>query len=182
MRSTEIAKRYATALFGALGSVSENEKALLYLREWANVFGSDTGISDFFVSKKIDANLKVQILDSVLANANTTPEIKNLLRLIVSKGRTQVFGEIVIAFQEILDHVNGVARGVVKSTMPLDSEERLRISAKIEGVLKKKTVLDFQINSSIVGGLMAEVGSFSFDDSVESHLKKMTEELKRRIV
>ena len=136
----------------------------------------------FLYQKKIDANLKVQILDSVLANANTTPEIKNVLRLIVSKGRTQVFGEIVIAFQEILDHVNGVARGVVKSTMPLDSEERLRISAKIEGVLKKKTVLDFQINSSIVGGLMAEVGSFSFDDSVESHLKKMTEELKRRIV
>lgn len=182
MRSTELAKRYAVALFGALGPISENEKALKSLREWESVFNKDVNVSEFFSSKKIDSSLKLQVLDSVLTSSSTAPEVKNLLRLLVIKGRTQVFGEVVIAFQDLLDHVNGVARGVVKSTISLEPEERAKISSKIEGVLKKKTVLDFQVDSSIVGGLRAEVGSFSFDDSVESHLKKMTEELKRRIV
>ena len=64
----------------------------------------------------------------------------------------------------------------------LAPEERQRLEKTIEGVLNKKVILTYKVDPSVIGGLIASVRSFTFDDSIDSHLKRMNEELKRRTV
>jgi F-type H+-transporting ATPase subunit delta len=47
-------------------------------------------------------------------------------------------------------------------------------------VTGKKVILEYKEDASLLGGLIAEVGSLTFDDSLETQLRTMNEELKRR--
>ncbi|MES2964311.1 MAG: ATP synthase F1 subunit delta, partial [Bdellovibrionota bacterium] len=106
----------------------------------------------------------------------------DLINLLARKDRLGVFGEIVHAFEAEADAANNVARGVVRSATVLGQDDRKRIEDQVERVLKKKVILSYKVDPSVIGGLVAQVGSYTFDDSISAHLKRMNEELKRRTV
>jgi uncharacterized protein YbcI len=54
------------------------------------------------------------------------------------------------------------------------------IKEKLEKLTGKKVVLEYHEDKSLIGGLVAQVGSFSFDDSLETQLRLMREDLKRK--
>ena len=62
-----------------------------------------------------------------------------------------------------------------------DSEtQRQQIEATVEKVLKKKVIMTYKVDPSVIGGLVAQAGSYTFDDSLNSHLQRLNDELKRR--
>jgi F-type H+-transporting ATPase subunit delta len=46
--------------------------------------------------------------------------------------------------------------------------------------LNKKIILTYKEDPTLLGGVVAQVGGWTFDDSIETHLIKMNEELNRR--
>src|SRR5437868_4697254 len=62
----------------------------------------------------------------------------------------------------------------------LSTDAKKSLETKISGVLKKKIVLTFQQDPKLLGGVVADVGGWTFDDSIDTHLKKLNEELNRR--
>jgi len=64
---------------------------------------------------------------------------------------------------------------VVKSLKPLSKEERTDIESKVSQVIEKKVIMSYKEDPSIIGGLVAEVGGYKFDDSITTHLKRLKE-------
>jgi F-type H+-transporting ATPase subunit delta len=103
--------------------------------------------------------------------------VKNFVFLLARKQRLDVFGDIVAVYQILADQKHGVVRGTVRSTTVLAPEERKRIEETVNRVTRKQSLLTYKEDSQLLGGMVAEVGSYTFDDSLASHLRRMNEQL-----
>ncbi len=73
-----------------------------------------------------------------------------------------------------------LSRGTVRSTTVLAPEERKRIEETVNRVTHKQPLLTYKEDPALLGGMVAEVGNYTFDDSLASHLRRMNEQLTRR--
>jgi F-type H+-transporting ATPase subunit delta len=48
-------------------------------------------------------------------------------------------------------------------------------------ILNKKIVLTYTEDPGLLGGMVAQVGGWNFDETIEKHLKRMSDELNRRV-
>jgi len=182
VKSNTLAKRYAKAIFSLSLDNKSQEKVLNDLRALSDAFDSDASIKAFFNSPMITGSQKASTLSKALEGRAPTEEVHQFLMLLAKKDRLPIFSDIVEAFQAEIDAANNVCRGVVKSTIALGPAERTQIEKTVEGVLKKKVIMTYKVDPSVIGGLVAQVGSHTFDDSLSTHLKRMSEELKRRTI
>lgn len=179
MRYSEVAARYAKALFMLANETSSQNDTYSQLQFLSDAMEKDPEIMTFLTSPLVTNESKESVFKDGL-NGKFSAETKSFLLLLAKKGRVELIPEIVLAFQSLIDESNGVTRGTVKSPVPLNQDEQKKIEETVGKYTGKQVILTFQEDKSIIGGLVAEVGSYTFDDSLTSHLTRLNEELNRR--
>lgn len=180
MKVSQLASRYAKSIFELARETKTEESVLSQLRALDQAFSKEPETLEFLSSPLINAEERERVLESALKGAGATEQVHQLLVLLVRKGRFGVFNQIVESFQNSLDAANGVVRGNVRSATALGPAERQQIEATVEKVLNKKVIMTYKVDPTVIGGLVAQVGSYTFDDSIDSHLQRLNDELKRR--
>jgi F-type H+-transporting ATPase subunit delta len=180
MRVSEVSKRYAKALLAVAKQKGVHAKVLAELQVVAQALTGDVEIKAYFANPTISAEKKAEVLKSAFTNKGVSEEVVNTLILLAENNRSEIFDQVVAAYQDFLDIEGGVTRGVVRSAQPLSADAQKALETKINGVLKKKIVLTFEQDPKLLGGVVANVGGWTFDDSIDTHLKKLNEELNRR--
>jgi F-type H+-transporting ATPase subunit delta len=181
MRVGTVASRYAKALFGLAEENKAAPQIFEEIRALNEALFADETLKEVLSSRTISGPERVQMLTKALASQKISEPVRNLLLLMAEKGRLGLFPEVVLGFQAQLDNSMGVARGEVRAATPLSMDDRARLEKMIHQALGKKVILTYRQDPSVIGGLVASVGSYTFDDSVESHLRRLNEELKRRV-
>ncbi len=182
MKISELSQRYAKAVYELAAENRTQDKVFADLRALAEAFSKDADIQAFMADPTVKAETHVALVEKSLAGKGVSKEANDLLVLLARNGRFSLFQEIVQAFEAQADAANGVARGTVRSATTLSQAERQRIEETVEKALNKKVIMTYKVDPTVIGGLVAQVGSFTFDDSISSHLRRMNEELKRRTV
>jgi F-type H+-transporting ATPase subunit delta len=183
MKISQVAHRYARAVYELAVETGNQDKVFTDLRHLEPVFEKDKEIHDFLTNPLVDSSVRAKALEAALDSKNVSKEAHDLILLLAKRERIGVFKEIVAAYEEHADSANEVCRGTVRSAANLDQDERKRIEATVEKVLNnKKVIMTYKVDPEVIGGLIAQVGSYTFDDTIASHLRRMNEELKRRTV
>ncbi len=177
--TSDISKNYAQALYQVAEANKKVELVFSELRLIDQVFSMDSKIKEFFETPVISPDQKKHIIQLSLEK-KVSNELFNTIILLSENNRLSYFSEIVMAYQELTDDANGVCRGRVRSAASLGAEQRKKIEDKVTQATGKKVILTFEEEPSLLGGTIAQVGGWTFDDSLESHLKRMSETLKRR--
>ena len=180
MRGPELAKRYAKALFELAIENRSQEKVFSDLGALNAIFAKEKETHEFLVSPMVTPSQKETVLKQVLEDKNVSKEVIETILLLARNERLNVFGDLVHAFEKEIDASNGVIRGKVRSAAVLETEERSRIEQTVEKFLKKKVIMTYVVDPAVIGGLVAQVGSYTFDDSISAHLTRINEELKSR--
>ena len=178
MRFSEAARRYARAMYELAKSKNEVDKVFSELQVLAKVSEGDKEIHNFLNSPLLSSEDKIKALKGALAG-KVSEDVLSSLSLLADKNRLGIFQEIVTAFEAMMDEAHGVTRGVVKSAAPVGAEEKKRIEESVNKVTKKKVILTYQEDPSLMGGMITQVGGWTFDDSLQMHLHKLTEVLNR---
>jgi F-type H+-transporting ATPase subunit delta len=174
------AKRYAQAVFEL---ALEGDKADSSLDAWTrdlkaiSVAVSDPSFKVFLEHAKIPLSRKVKAIKEVLPGVN--PKARNLVAVVVSKGLVERVPRIEQEFVRLVDKHRGIERVSVTSAIPLNDQEKQRISKFVEEFTGKKVALDTQVDASILGGLLIKVGDRVMDGSVKSKLEGLRSELER---
>lgn len=177
--SSEVARRYAKAFFELTRGNGLQDRVFNELRALRQSYISEPAVAEFLTSPMITPTQKTEAMKSALSG-KITNEVLNLLTLLADKNRLQVLPDIVNEYEAIVDESHGVTRGHVKSAAPLATEERKKIEETVTRVTKKKVILNFEEDAALLGGMVAQVGGWTFDDSLKSHLTRLNEELNRR--
>lgn len=180
MRCSAIAKRYASALYSLAKENQASEKIFSDLRELKNIFEQNKKINNLLISPLIQSNIKESFFKSALKESGLSQMTEHFIYLLAKKNRLGLFYEIVKAYELKSDTDHGVTRGVVQSASVLSGNERIEVESMVAQATKKQVILKYEENASLIGGVVVEVGSYTFDDSLASHLKRLKDELKRR--
>lgn len=176
MSQVELAKRYAKALL-QLGH--QNGKAKEYvaqIKSVADVLGSKEAAS-FFTNTAVTFENKKKSLDSLFVGAKFDDDVRGFLYLLLEKSRMPVLSDIVGACQELLDAEDGITRGKIRSLAALPEAVKSDYEKKIGQILNKKIYLDPISDEKVMGGVRIEIGGWTFDDSLETHLNQLGENL-----
>ncbi len=179
MKNVLLATRYARAIYSLAKEKNEQDAVFEQLRAINGAFHNDKEIANFLFSPLVRPSEKVSALEKVTAGLTASEALKSFLLLLAKKNRLGVFSEILVAYEQISDEAHGVTRGTVRSATVLAPEERKRIETLVGRATKKQVILTYKEDPSLIGGLVAEVGSFTFDDSLISHLKRLNEQITR---
>lgn len=179
MRASEVSKRYARALYELAKSNNKGDQVFAELRTLQAAFTSDRSIAELMESPLVTPEQRKLALTASTAG-KVSEELFNTLMLLAEKNRLYIFSDLVLSYQEISDEDQGLTRGWVKSASPLAPGAKKRIEDTIAKATGKKVILSFSEDPKLLGGTMAQVGGWTFDDSLESHLTRMSEDLNRR--
>tara|TARA_B100000749_G_scaffold122825_1_gene93896 strand:+ start:139736 stop:140281 length:546 start_codon:yes stop_codon:yes gene_type:complete len=179
MRYSEVSARYAKSIYDLAQESGSRQQVFEELQALRSAFHKDATIKDYIYSDFVTADLKEKALNASL-DSKTTDLVKNFVLLLARRGRLQLIDEIIDAFQATSDEAHGVTRGTVKAASALSEDQQRAIEEKIADVTGKKVILNYELDPSVIGGLIAEVGGYVFDDTVITHLRRLKDDLKRR--
>ncbi len=94
----------------------------------------------------------------------------NLLYLLVNKGKFSLIKGIYQNFSQLVDELQSIDKAEVTTAVPLDKEERQRITQYLAQIRGKQIVMTEKVDAGIIGGMIARVGGKIIDGSTASRL------------
>lgn len=181
MRVAEVANRYAKALFEIGLETKQTDAFQQELIVVEKLFMDNEDLKRFALSPLVKSSQKEEALEKALDKAGASDVVRNFLLLLAQKGRLPIIHDVVVAYQSQMDANAGVIRGTVKTAHGLGQAEQTEVTDLLGKLTDSKVILDFGEDESLVAGLSAQVGSLTIDDSIQSHLNKMRDELNRSV-
>ena len=71
------------------------------------------------------------------------------------------------------DQLAGRQKATVTSARPLASDSLAKLKASLEKVTGKTIIVDTKVDPALLGGVVAQVGTYVFDGSLKSQLERM---------
>lgn len=173
MRAREIAYSYAAALYELGAEAGETERLEEELRyAWELISGTELyrALRHPLVSKDEKLDLVRE------AFAGLGPLVRNLLLLVVERGRVRYLGEILQEFIELREEHEGLVHAQIYSAYPLDGL-RDQIRAKLQEITGREVLLEERLDRGLIGGIKLTMGDLVIDGSVRAQLERLREEL-----
>lgn len=116
-------------------------------------------------------------LASVLQKLNAQPLTRNLVGVMLDKGRFGYFPNVVRLYAAMADQAAGRERVVVETAEPMSPSLIAEVRAAMERVTGKVVALDTRVNPNLIGGMVAQVGGKVYDASIRSRLEDIRQQL-----
>lgn len=177
MSQVELAKRYAKALLQLGHQKGKAKEYASQIKSVATVLGSQEDVAQFFSNTTISQDLKKKSLESLFQGGSFADDVKGFLYLLVDRNRFYALSEIAQATEKLLDEEDGITRGKIRSATTITEQVKADYEKKLGTALKKKLYLETVVDEKVMGGVRVEVGGWTFDDSIETHLNQLGDQL-----
>lgn len=177
MSSESSAQRYAVALFDMARDAGQENQILDEARQFLHVYTSSSDLRLALSHPNIQKSDRKQILESILSRSAYNIKFSNFLRVLVSRGRAQLYPKIVSAYEVLLDAASGRIRATVYVASPLQASQRIQLKSRIESQIGREVVLLEKLEPSIIGGFRLEIQGRVYDNSIRRHLERLREEM-----
>ncbi len=118
------------------------------------------------------------VLGAILPRLSLQQLTQNFVRLLSDRGRMGLLPDITRVYTELMDARLGRVRVLVSTVDPLSPQLEAELTAAFEKATGKTVLLDARIDTSLLGGLVARIGSRVYDAS----LRRRLEDLKHRLI
>jgi F-type H+-transporting ATPase subunit delta len=172
------ANRYAKALFDV--ALEEKTDLAHVDRDLAAVVEMMKGSPDLALAagrgSVSDAQRKT-MMEAIAAAMSLTPPVGKMLVLLANSGKLNLVPDLAGAFRErLLAHQN-IVRADVTSAAPLSPEQTTALEESLSKATGKKVELSVSVDPTLLGGVVARIGSTVYDGSVKTQLQRMRQEL-----
>ena len=176
MQNVSVARRYARALLDASGANAD--QVLTQLEELVRYLNSNEQLLDALSNPTAPRTQRMAMTEGLIKAAEgMQPMLGNLLRLLTDRNRFSAIAMLALQFRELVDQRLGRVRGSVTSATLLGDAQLTAIKVQLETLTQRKVVLDAKVDPSILGGVVATVGSRTYDGSLKSQLREMGRQL-----
>lgn len=163
------------------------------------VMAPDTGLDPRQISSELHEfggmvqtapELKVVLLSPAVSNARKrdvvarfaesmplSRMVRNFLYILIDRRRTDLLEEMADAFDIAVDERLGLVRAEVTSAAPLPDAQRAELESALSQMAGKRVRCDFKVDDSLIGGVVARIGSTVYDGSVRTQLQSMRQVL-----
>ena len=168
------AKRYAQAAFELAteaGNLEQWSQALDQIAE----FMTDPEVARVLENTRVPTDSKQSLIAAALADLPQLP--LNLARLLVRKDRTNLAADIATEFKRLSDESMGIGHARVVTAVELSDWEREALLRRLEGETGRKIVLETEVDPSLIGGMILQIGDRLVDSSTKARLEALRESM-----
>ncbi len=176
-----VGNRYARALFEVSLELKKEQVFKEELQGIVDLLEAYPQFDQLFKSPLIQAQEKKSIISQVFKE-QVSQEVLNFLYILVDKRRQSHIQEIVRAYIAMVEAANNMVEAVAVTAKPMDSEEVMRLQAKLSASSGKNITLKNEINHEIIGGVLIKIGDKVIDGTVKNRLSQIKEQLSQIIV
>ncbi len=173
-----IARRYAKALFSWADEQGQVEQWSTGLEALGRALASSPELRDTLASPLFEKEQRRSVIGEVARSLALPETVRSFLLLLADRDRLSYLAAIVQQFRDLADARLGRVRARVTSAVPLTSEEAARIAEKLAQAGKAQVIVETAVDASILGGVVAQVGSLVYDGSVRSQLEELRRAMK----
>ena len=177
MRSQEIARRYAAALY----QVADEDTAVREVEDELAVVAKGTSdeaeVYRFLAHPLVPRETKSDFLAT--AFPETSDRMKNFLELLIRNRRETYLDLIYDQFLEIRTAAEGMIQVTVTTAQALSDEDRGRLRERLETALKRPVQLEECIEESLLGGARIEAAGHVMDGTIRARLGELRQQLEK---
>jgi len=176
MARSPVAQRYARALFelareqGRLEAVAADLSALKTLRDHREAF--ETLAEPYALSPE----RRMALWRAILEN-KADPLTLRFALFLVHKGRGQLIGSIIAAFEALHLDAQGIQPVDIVSARPLPDDQLREITTRMEKRLGRRIQPTVEVDPALLGGFLVRAGDVVHDFSVNHQLEQLHQRL-----
>jgi F-type H+-transporting ATPase subunit delta len=175
--SPELSKTYADALLGAAATPDQIEATLSELEEFiSDVWEAEPRLAALLSADSFPSKEKDRILVRTL-EGKASPIVLNFLRVLNRHGRLGFLPPIVRQARTIWDRKQNRRPVRVRSAVPLDEASQSALSDRLKQLIQATPILHLEVDPTLIGGLIIQVGDDVYDASVRTRLAKLRDRL-----
>lgn len=172
-----IARRYAKAL----AELSEENKAVdktrADLASFVAAVEAQPALQKLFTSPVFTPDNKKEVIREVSAKLGLQQSTQRFIEHLAETGRIRHLKDIHEAFQALLAERQNRAVAKLTTAVPISAAELAGIKKKLEALTGKQVDIDSQVDTSLIGGAKAQIGSVIYDGTIRNQLLKMRHQL-----
>lgn len=173
-----MAKRYAKALLEAAAEAGVLEQVAADLEALGPHFAGKE-VAGFFANPAVPRARKEAALAAAAERASASPLSVSLLRLLVARERVGLLPDVARLFRDLADERTGRVRAEVTAAVPLPAASLEALAAQLSAATGRQVHLTPRVDPTVLGGLVARVGSTLYDASLRTQLRRMREVLSK---
>jgi F-type H+-transporting ATPase subunit delta len=178
VNESSIARRYARAIFELAVEENRFEEVGAELAQVAAVLEAEPELIIAF-KNPVNSREEKQHLAEVLNKAlKLSPMVANAMRLLAERSRLADLPQLERSYREQADAKAGRVRAVVVSAVPISETNAKAIAQLVSGAAARSVVVERSVDPSILGGVVARVGSKVYDGSLRTQLGELGRQLK----
>jgi F-type H+-transporting ATPase subunit delta len=174
MTTRSIARRYGRALLDVARQEADPEAVERELREITECIEGHDDLRRLLASPAVPTPRKRAAVAALLEHTGSISSVvSKLLLLLAERNRLGLLGGIRHAYGESLLAFRQIVRAEVTTAVPLSAE---RADAIVRGLSKttgKHVTLSTHVDPTIIGGVIARLGSVVYDGSVTRQLDRL---------
>jgi F-type H+-transporting ATPase subunit delta len=174
-----IGKRYAKALLQLASDQNAVERVGADLTDFAAAYDQSRELRSVFENPGVSQDNRRKILRDIAAQSNMHDSVRDLLLLLSDRQRLREVGSVASAYAALSEARSGKVVAQVTTASQLPAGYFAELEQVLSGITGKRVVLVHQIDPSLIGGVVTQIGDQVFDGSVKSRLSELKTELLR---
>ena len=174
-----IARVYATALVDAAASAGVGDVLDELASFLDDVLEAQPEFHSILVGMAVGRDQKVAMIERVVGPVGTAV-LTSFLTTLARHERLDLL-PLVLEEARLSEDTRGGRKSVqVTSSQPLDPETLESIRASLDSALPFTPILDTQVDSSLIGGLVIQIENTVYDSSLRTRIKQLRDRMRER--
>ena len=174
-----IARVYATALGDAAASAGVGDVLDELASFLDDVLEAQPEFHSILVGMAVGRDQKVAMIERVVGPVGTAV-LTSFLTTLARHERLDLL-PLVLEEARLIEDTRGGRKSVqVTSSQPLDPETLESIRASLDSALPFTPILDTQVDSSLIGGLVIQIENTVYDSSLRTRIKQLRDRMRER--
>lgn len=177
MKTSIVARRYASALLEATEEAKKTDKVQKDLVALANAWNASPELRALFEDPRVTLEDRKKVLEGLGKRVLASPLAINTLKLMADNGRLSVLPDLSTAFNGLARSAGGEVEVEVTTAKPMPATFYTKLSATLSESTGKKVTLIKREDPSIIGGVVTRVQDKVYDGSLRNGLSQLRERL-----
>jgi F-type H+-transporting ATPase subunit delta len=167
------ARPYAKAVMEAAKTTDAARALHDELARFEKARAGSTELSTLFENPSVDAKVKKSIAAAIGAKLQIGELGLRVLDVFVNNDRINDLGAILEALSAMINEATNTVVARVRAAHQLGEDEKAELKKALEARLGQRVQLELAVDTALLGGFVAEVGSEVYDASVLARIQKI---------
>ncbi len=168
-----VAKRYAKALVALAREHGRLAETAEQLKRFAQLIDDTPDVKSLLHNPAISRHFKEDLLSDLAQRLRLDSLETNFVRMLLDKGRLPEMPQIIALYEMLAEEAQNRLRVRVKSAFPLSPALQEEVRQRFAQYTSKHIVIDEELDPTLIGGIVAQMGSLVLDGSIRNELLRL---------